>query len=188
MNDTFSIAEISSMLATIPAPPPYQEWMRICSAVWSVLPMAEGCQVLQAWSPEKVEGEYATKHKARLQKVGIGTLVHLAQQNGWTGAPGKRRHPGKVLVASAPMRTGRNSRPACLFPSAEAASTVKNVLNCEHSPKTESQARPLIPGDYCPTCWSRWSRALRPGFCYCTGAVKPLPSSIRGVTKATQDL
>lgn len=42
---------------------------------------------------------------------------------------------------------------------------------------------PVIPADYCPTCWTRWSRALRPGSCYCT-ALKPIPSSIRGITKS----
>ena len=189
MNDTFTAAEISEMLAKIPAPQPYPEWMRICSAVWSVLPMAEGCRILNDWSPETREGEYATKHKARMTKINVGTLVHLAQQNGWTGAPGRRKHSGKVLVASAPVRTSRNSRPACLFPTHRliGASEVSKTLPVGNKPANERQARPLVPEEYCPTCWCRGSRALRLGCCICTEDVKPIPSSIKGVTKAMVD-
>lgn len=29
-----------------------------------------------------------------------------------------------------------------------------------------------VPAGYCPTCWVRWSRALRTGNCICTGDVQ----------------
>jgi len=33
-------------------------------------------------------------------------------------------------------------------------------------------AGPQIPKGYCPVCWSKWGRALRPGSCICSGHVK----------------
>ena len=75
----------------------------------------------------------------------------------------------------------------------------KRDSKAEHSRSTVGQvaaattitppaACPQIPSGYCPTCWSRWARALRPGCCYCTGDVKPFPSSIRGVMKPESNL
>jgi putative DNA primase/helicase len=84
-------ADIREMLTFVPARPDYDTWLRIASAVWSVLPMMEGCQVLNAWSPEEKEGEYARKHKARLEQVGIGTLVHIASQHGFDARAAWRR-------------------------------------------------------------------------------------------------
>jgi len=75
--------EIRLMLAAIPPRPHYADWLRIASAVWSVLPMAEGARLLHEWSPEEQPGEYAEKHKCRLHQIGVGTLIFLAKQNGF---------------------------------------------------------------------------------------------------------
>jgi len=69
----------------------YEEWLKIASAVWSVLPMAEGCRLLNEWSPEEHEGEYAGKHRSRLKEISVGTLFHIAKENGW------RRKSGRVI-------------------------------------------------------------------------------------------
>ena len=75
--------EIAKMLSYIPPRPDYETWLKIASAVWSVLPMLDGAQLLHEWSPEERDGEYASKHKARLKQVGIGSLIHIAKENGY---------------------------------------------------------------------------------------------------------
>lgn len=75
--------EIAKMLSHIPPRPDYDTWLKIASAVWSVLPFAEGVQVLNQWSPEEKEGEYHEKHRARLKQVGVGSLIHIAKEHGY---------------------------------------------------------------------------------------------------------
>ena len=43
------------------------------------------------------------------------------------------------------------------FNTIESSKATKNVLNCEHSPKTESQARPLtkLPAEKQPEAWEK---------------------------------
>ena len=75
--------EIAKMLSHIPPRPDYETWLKIASAVWSVLPLLDGARILHQWSPEEKDGEYASKHKARLKQVGVGTLIHIAKENGY---------------------------------------------------------------------------------------------------------
>lgn len=84
-------ADIAEMLACVPKRPCYDEWLRIASAVWSVLPMEEGARVLADWSPEEKPGEYTDKHRHRLAEIGIGTLVWYAQRHGFDAAAASRR-------------------------------------------------------------------------------------------------
>jgi hypothetical protein len=97
-----SAEEIAEMLSYIPPQPDYNTWLRICSAVWSVLPMEEGCRVLKAWSPELREGEYAAKYRYRLHSITIGTLVYLAKLHGY-------RSKCAVLFAEMPRQTLRRT-------------------------------------------------------------------------------
>jgi hypothetical protein len=75
--------DIRKMLSAIPPRPDYDTWLRIASAVWSQVGMGEGTRLLQEWSPEEKEGEYAAKHKAKLKQVGVGTLIYYAKQHGF---------------------------------------------------------------------------------------------------------
>ncbi len=86
-----SAGELLEMLCYIPPKPDYDDWLRISSAVWTVLPMEEGTRLLMQWSPEEKPGEYAEKWKARLKQIGVGTLVHYAQQYGFDPAAAGRR-------------------------------------------------------------------------------------------------
>lgn len=106
---SFTEADIAGMLQKIPPHPPYSEWMKILSAVFSVLPFAQGARLLNQWSPEKYEGEYFRKHRQRLKQIGIGSLVMLAKQNGWAGAKSTQ---GKVLIRHSPVPTSRNKAPS----------------------------------------------------------------------------
>lgn len=75
--------EIEKMLFHIPSRPDYETWLKIASAVWSVLSFAESVQILNQWSPEEKEGEYHEKHRNRLKQVGIGSLIHIAKKYGY---------------------------------------------------------------------------------------------------------
>lgn len=76
-------AEVAEILRYLPPRPHYADWVRIISAVGSVLPTEEAVSVLSAWSPEETQGEYASKLGSRLTSVGIGTLIHMAKKHGF---------------------------------------------------------------------------------------------------------
>lgn len=81
--EEMTVEAVREMLACIPPRPPYEEWIKIASAVWDALGEDEGTAALCEWSPEETPGEYATKYKHRLERVTAGTLVHTAKANGW---------------------------------------------------------------------------------------------------------
>lgn len=96
--------DIREMLKFVSPRPEYADWIRIASAVWSVLPMADGCHVLNEWSPQEATGEYEGKFRARLQQIGIGTLVFYAQQGGFDSkaAARRKRWAGRIRFADTP--------------------------------------------------------------------------------------
>ena len=77
-------ALVADMLRVIPPRPPYDEWLKIASAVWDALGEADGTAALCAWSPEEKEGEYAAKFQKRLTDVHEATLVMRAKEHGWS--------------------------------------------------------------------------------------------------------
>jgi hypothetical protein len=104
-----SKAEIARMLDFVPTRPGYDEWLRIISAVASELAPAEAEEVLAQWSPEERPGEYAEKLRSPLEKITLGTLVHIAREGGWEPAPravlklGSERRPPAAAVAAVPV-------------------------------------------------------------------------------------
>ena len=103
--------EIKKMLSAIPPRPDYDTWLRIASAVWSVLGMAEGARLLHQWSPEEIEGEYAAKHEVRLKQVGIGTLIDIAKDHGFNLRAWMAERAAKARQVSTPSP----ARPALRF-------------------------------------------------------------------------
>jgi hypothetical protein len=81
----WTAGDVRDMLASIPARPDYDNWLRISSAVWSALGKDEGTAILREWSPDESPGEYDEKFKHRLERVTAGTLIHIAKQHGWRG-------------------------------------------------------------------------------------------------------
>ena len=75
--------QMRDLLRCIPPRPPYPDWLKIASAVWSVLPKEEGCEVLREWSPEEQPGEYEAKWQHRLDRITVGTLYFFAGQHEW---------------------------------------------------------------------------------------------------------
>jgi hypothetical protein len=130
---------VREMLAVIPPRPPYEEWLRIASAVWDALGEAEGTAALLAWSPEESPGEYAAKHAVRLKEVRAGTLVLRAQQHGWgppapTSAAAPRKNaaqPRTLLEADTDPETIPNHVfpvPSGEMPHAAAADHIFRVI------------------------------------------------------------
>jgi VirE-like protein/AAA domain-containing protein len=77
--------EVREMLQFVPKRPDYPDWLKIVAAVGDALDDTDAIEVLNEWSPEECAGEYAEKLRHRLRDVHIGTLIHLAKENGWTG-------------------------------------------------------------------------------------------------------
>lgn len=70
----------------------YGDWVRVLQSVHSAYPGPEGLSVADGWSSQGekyVPGEVAKKWDSFSEGggLGIGTLVHMAQQNGWAGDP-----------------------------------------------------------------------------------------------------
>lgn len=107
-------ADVVEMLKFIPPRPDYDTWLRIASAVWSVLPAADGAKVLHEWSPEEKPGEYMGKHKVRLQQIGIGTLAHLAAAHGFDARAAwrRKRWAGRIRFADSVRGPGHEEDPA----------------------------------------------------------------------------
>ena len=55
--------------------------IRIIAAVCDALPQDEDYEVLEAWSPEELAGEYREKCSNRLTSVSVGTLFHFARSH-----------------------------------------------------------------------------------------------------------
>jgi len=79
------LATLSSMLAAIASRGrlPYEDWLRVCSGVWSEYSFEESYPVLTRHMPEEQAGEYERKHAKQLTTVSMGTVVFMAQECGW---------------------------------------------------------------------------------------------------------
>jgi hypothetical protein len=174
--------EVKLMLDAIPPRPDYEKWLRIASAVWSVLPSAEGTQLLHAWSPEETEGEYMTKHKVRLRQITIGTLVHHARQHGFSLSHHRAEIRARQLASRKDDVSGARAflplgndvvfpSPAIRQPRAPEARPKPAATGLLKPSPPSPPSRPTPPDGWCPTCWRKWARALRPGACVCVGAI-----------------
>lgn len=91
--------DVRELLRHVPPAPPYDKWIRVASAVWSVLPEAEGTELLEKWSPGKTPGEYSAKFDDRLENISIGTLINFAKEGGWKPSPMfKAKLPDAAIV------------------------------------------------------------------------------------------
>ena len=108
-------ADIAAMLAMIPPRPDYEIWMRVASAVFAETSAEAGCRLLNAWSPEERTGEYMDKWRHRLKNVGIGTLVHMAKDHGYS--------PRRSAPTSLPVRKIRRRTDWITGPTATATAT-----------------------------------------------------------------
>ena len=77
----WTLADLSSMIATIPRPS-YDEWLHLCSGAWNEFGSAATPILASHW-PEESEGEYEKKLANRTKDHTLGTVVHFAKENGW---------------------------------------------------------------------------------------------------------
>lgn len=100
-HEATTIDDIREMIGFIPPRPDYDDWLRISSAVWSVLDETTGATILSEWSPEEKPGEYARKFKNRLREIRIGTLAWYAQAHGFDAreAARRKRWAGRIRFA-----------------------------------------------------------------------------------------
>lgn len=170
---TITAVDIAEMLSFIPPRPEYDKWLRIASSVWSVLPAGEGAMLLNAWSREERDGEYMAKHKARLHRITIASLVYYAKEGGWRSRRGKCHSIARRTTPSLALkRTARNSRPTWL-PRGKPKSAITAVAKVHEGVKPSScHSQRAAPLGRCCACWERWGRFLRENQCICTGDVQ----------------
>ena len=89
-------ATVRAMLAVIPKPLPYDEWLRIIAGVGDALDDADAEEVLNEWDAEDERGQYAYKLRHRLKDVTIGSLIRVAREHGWTSGE-KDKEPRKSV-------------------------------------------------------------------------------------------
>src|SRR5690606_7315619 len=106
-------ADIEEMQRFIPPRPDYDTWLRIASAVWSVLPMAEGSALLARWCPEERDGESAAKQEAWLTQLKHGKLAHIAAQHGFDASEAwrRKRWAGRIRFADSERGPGEGEDP-----------------------------------------------------------------------------
>jgi hypothetical protein len=133
--------DIREVLKAIPSPVKgqYDQWLRIASGVFNYFGSFEPAVTLLAeWAPEIEPGEYQYKWTHRLVEIGIGTVIHIAQEHGFDAAAAARR---------------RNKRGAVLFgvPHGTTAETSQNVPEAQSVPSKAvdpNAERFLLPNDY----------------------------------------
>ncbi len=106
-------AMIRDMLRCIPYPG-YDEWLKISNAVWKVLGVDAGTEILQSWAPEKNPGDYEKHAKYPLDDVTEGTLWWHAQQHGY--APPRPVSASLAPPNEKPHRKDPNAIPEHVFP------------------------------------------------------------------------
>lgn len=76
-----TLADLDAMLAAIPRQD-YAAWLKTCSGAWNHFGEA-ATDILRKHWPEENPGEYTHKFKHRETRIGIGSVVMLAKDNGW---------------------------------------------------------------------------------------------------------
>jgi hypothetical protein len=185
-NQTFSVAVALVHGFSLPeaqAWPLLMEYGATCSPPWSVPELRHKLASAVA----------ATNHQKPRGHL-LGTQAALVRYVAEEPAPrfiGRVKMPApRPLATPAPYLSDRALADWCGVHQTTVGSVRGQVSKIDTSTDTPDQpaTKPDIAEKYCPTCWSTRARALRPGHCICSGDVVPLPSSIRGVMEATQDL
>lgn len=82
VNGSLGTEHVEAMLAAIPSKLEYIDWIRVISAVASRFDEDTTVRLIEAWSPGN-PGEVRYKVRHRLQRIGIGTLIHIAKAHGY---------------------------------------------------------------------------------------------------------
>lgn len=71
------------LLSFLPKRPGYDTWIKAISAIGNSFPPAIALNILLSHFADESPQEHANKLKYPLDKIGIGTLIHFAQMNGY---------------------------------------------------------------------------------------------------------
>jgi hypothetical protein len=77
-----TLSDLDAMLKAIPRQS-YAEWLKTCSGAWNHFGEDATAIIAKHW-PEESPGEYAEKFKNRETRIGIGSVVMVAKDHGWT--------------------------------------------------------------------------------------------------------
>jgi len=78
---------VREMLKYIPAKLEYIDWVKVISGVASKFDLETTVTLIEEWSPGET-GEVLYKVRHRLERVGIGTVIHLAKMYGYRPSRG----------------------------------------------------------------------------------------------------
>lgn len=84
VNRKRELSDLAAMLAPMPERLEYDSWLRVCSGAWNEYG-EEATETLAAKWPEEHHGEYGEKYRHRLKDCTLGTVIHYAKENGWSG-------------------------------------------------------------------------------------------------------
>jgi P4 family phage/plasmid primase-like protien len=149
--DATTAEDIAEMLTFIEPFPDYDKWFRISSAVFSVLSLEEGFNVLNNWSPESTAGEYAKRWRSRGKQIGIGTLVHYAKEGGFDprAAMQRKRWCGRIVFGGKTVED---------LSASSARNIDKRLAGMEAQEVLEQAASSEISTDFILECWNGGQR------------------------------
>lgn len=82
--------KLREILRHIPARPGYADWIKVIAGIHDCvgksIPFDDALLLLKEWSPEESPDEYSKKMRGSLKRVGVGTLIWMARENGWQSA------------------------------------------------------------------------------------------------------
>ena len=98
--------DVKRALSCLPIHQSYYDWLRVLMAVHDAFPGGDGVAMIEAWSPG-YKGEVTKKFRSfeRTAKdgVSIGTLFHMAKQNGYQPPPRTQYTNGKQRLSHLEM-------------------------------------------------------------------------------------
>lgn len=111
-NGDTSPDDIRAALKHIPPQGGYYDWLRVLMAIHDAMPNSEGIAIAEAWSPGykgEIERKFYSFDQTPKDGVTIGTLFHLAQENGYK-AQHQRITPQGANITAQLSQAGRTNR------------------------------------------------------------------------------
>jgi hypothetical protein len=145
--------EVQALLKAIPPRPDYMDWLKISSAVSSVLCEKLAVALLKEWSPEEKVGEYAAVYRNRLSQIGFGTLVWYARKHGFAFAGSVQNDLPDDALAAPRGGVGFEQSATAIFstigPSMRLYNQCGSLCEIDRSRQGQSKLRPMSAERLC---------------------------------------
>jgi len=92
--------DVKSALSCLPIHQSYYDWLRVLMAVHDAFPGSDGVAMIEAWAPGykgEVQRKFRSFERTAKDGVSIGTLFHMAKQNGYQPPAKKQYTNGKHM-------------------------------------------------------------------------------------------